>query len=84
MSDGAAVQGLDAAIRTALQHLPALLDVAMSIEVRSCDGTLSLARVPDPQAVQAWDTAEPDWRMSVPWAPPGKVGRPSHHGQSKR
>jgi acetolactate synthase-1/2/3 large subunit len=62
------VEDLDAAITTALQHLPALLDVVVSTEARSSDGRSGLAWVPDLQAVAAWDAAERNWRDSV--APP--------------
>ena len=62
------VEDLDAAIATALQHLPSLLDVVVSTEARSFDGGSELAWVPDLQAVAAWDAAERNWRDSV--APP--------------
>jgi acetolactate synthase-1/2/3 large subunit len=62
------VEDLDAAIATALQNLPALLDVVVSTEARSSDGKSGLAWVPDLQAVAAWDDAERNWRDSV--APP--------------
>ena len=64
------VEDLDAAIATALQHLPALLDVVVSTEARSSDGRSGLAWVPDLQAVAAWDAAERNWRDSV--APPSR------------
>ena len=60
------VEDLDAAITTALQNLPALLDVVVSTEARSSDGKSGLAWVPDLQAVAAWDDAERNWRDSVP------------------
>jgi acetolactate synthase-1/2/3 large subunit len=59
------VEDLDAAITTALQNLPALLDVVVSTEARSSDGKSGLAWVPDLQAVEAWDTAERQWRGPV-------------------
>ena len=56
------IEDLDLAIATALQHLPALLDVVVSTEARSADSRSGLAWVPDLQAVQAWDHAERSWR----------------------
>jgi acetolactate synthase-1/2/3 large subunit len=55
-------EALDGAIATALQHLPALLDVVVSTQARSSDGRSGLARVPDLQALDAWDAAEATWR----------------------
>jgi len=56
------VEDLDGAITTALQHLPALLDVVVSTQPRSSDSRSGLAWVPDLQAVEAWDLAERQWR----------------------
>ncbi|MDP1901468.1 MAG: thiamine pyrophosphate-binding protein [Rubrivivax sp.] len=55
-------QDLAAAIATAIQNLPALLDVVVSTEARSADSRSGLAVVPDLQAVDAWDQAERRWR----------------------
>lgn len=55
-------EDLDGAITTALQNLPALLDVVVSTEARSSDSRSGLAWVPDLQAVEAWDVAERGWR----------------------
>jgi acetolactate synthase-1/2/3 large subunit len=60
------VDDLDAAITQALQHLPALLDVVVSTEARSSDARSGLARVPDLQALDAWDAAELAWRAGTP------------------
>jgi acetolactate synthase-1/2/3 large subunit len=57
---------LDDAIATALQRLPALLDVVVSTQARSSDGRSGLARVPDLQALDAWDAAEATWRAGGP------------------
>ncbi len=59
-------EALDGAIATALQHLPALLDVVVSTQARSSDGRSGLARVPDLQALDAWDAAEATWRAGGP------------------
>ena len=56
------IEDLDEAIVTALQHLPALLDVVVSTEARSSDSRSGLAWVPDLQAIEAWDVAERGWR----------------------
>ncbi len=56
------VEDLDSALATALQNLPALLDVVVSTEARSSDSRSGLAWVPDLQAVEAWDVAERGWR----------------------
>ncbi len=56
------IEDLDEAIVTALQHLPALLDVVVSTEARSSDSRSGLAWVPDLQAIEDWDVAEPGWR----------------------
>jgi acetolactate synthase-1/2/3 large subunit len=45
-----------------MQHLPALLDVVVSPQARSSDSLSGLARVPDLQALDAWDRAEQSWR----------------------
>ena len=58
-------EDLDAAIATALQNLPALLDVVVSTEARSSDSQSGLAWVPDLQAVAAWDKAEQAWRAGA-------------------
>ena len=55
-------EDLQAALTRALQHLPALLDVVVSPQARSADSLSGLARVPDLQAVDAWDQAEQNWR----------------------
>ena len=59
------VEDLDEAIDTALQHLPALLDVLVSTDARSSDSRSGLAGVPDLQAIEAWDIAERKWRQQV-------------------
>lgn len=59
------IEDLDAAIVTALQHLPALLDVVVSTDARSCDSRSGLAWVPDLQAIEAWDVAERGWRAQA-------------------
>ena len=65
------LEDLDSAIATAMQKLPALLDVVVSTEARSSDSQSGLAWVPDLQAVQAWDVAEQAWRAgSVDNLPP--------------
>lgn len=56
------IEDLDAAIATAMQHLPALLDVVVSPDARSSDSNSGLARVPEFQAIDAWDNAEQNWR----------------------
>jgi acetolactate synthase-1/2/3 large subunit len=58
-------EDLDVAIATALQKLPALLDVVVSPEARSADSRSGLAVVPDLQAVGAWDQAEQRWRAGA-------------------
>ena len=55
-------EDLDAAITSALQHTPSLLDVVVSTEARSSDSNSGLARVPELQAIDAWDNAERSWR----------------------
>ncbi len=59
-------EDLDAAIATALLNLPALLDVVVSPQARSSDSRSGLARVPDLQAVDSWDSAERQWRQEGP------------------
>ena len=59
------IEDLDAAIVTALQHLPALLDVVVSTDARSSDSRSGLAWVPDLQAIEAWDVAERGWRAQA-------------------
>ena len=59
------IEDLDAAIVTALQHLPALLDVVVSTQARSSDSRSGLAWVPDLQAIEAWDVAERGWRAQA-------------------
>ncbi|MCF8108174.1 MAG: thiamine pyrophosphate-binding protein [Desulfohalobiaceae bacterium] len=49
---------LPGAIERGLAHLPALLDVRISREVLSPDGLSGLARVPDYQPLDKWDTME--------------------------
>ncbi|MDP2371200.1 thiamine pyrophosphate-binding protein [Rhodoferax sp.] len=58
------IEQLDAALATAMQNLPALLDVVVSTQARSADSLCGLARVPDLQAVDAWDNAERNWRQA--------------------
>jgi acetolactate synthase I/II/III large subunit len=55
-------EDLEGAIRRALDHRPALLDVVVSPEARSSDGKSGLAWVPDLQPLGAWDEAERAWR----------------------
>jgi acetolactate synthase-1/2/3 large subunit len=57
-------EDLPAAIATALQNLPALLDVVVTPEAASSDAKSGLAWVPDLQALGAWDEAEQRWRQS--------------------
>lgn len=57
-------EDLAAAIDRALANRPALLDVIVSPEAVSADAKSGLARVPDLQAVAAWDAAEYKWRQS--------------------
>jgi acetolactate synthase I/II/III large subunit len=56
-------EDLPAAIATALQNLPALLDVVVTPEAASSDAKSGLAWVPDLQALGAWDEAEQRWRQ---------------------
>jgi acetolactate synthase-1/2/3 large subunit len=58
-------EDLPAAIATALQNLPALLDVVVTPEAASSDAKSGLAWVPDLQALGAWDEAEQRWRQST-------------------
>ncbi|MBS0326844.1 MAG: thiamine pyrophosphate-binding protein [Proteobacteria bacterium] len=53
---------LDAALDRVLARRPALLDVVVSPEAASSDARSGLARVPDLQAIDAWDDAERAWR----------------------
>ncbi|HEX7328119.1 MAG TPA: thiamine pyrophosphate-binding protein [Casimicrobiaceae bacterium] len=53
---------LGAAIDRALANRPALLDVVVSPAAASSDARSGLARVPDLQALDAWDDAERRWR----------------------
>jgi acetolactate synthase-1/2/3 large subunit len=55
---------LAAAIDRALANRPALLDVVVSPAAASSDARSGLARVPDLQALDAWDDAERRWRAS--------------------
>lgn len=64
-------EDLEGAIRRALAHRPALLDVVVSPEARSSDGKSGLAWVPDLQPLGAWDDAERAWRA-------GTSDRPAH------
>jgi acetolactate synthase I/II/III large subunit len=54
---------LSAAIRRALEHRPALLDVLVTSDAVSSDGKSGLAWVPDLQPLAAWDDAERKWRQ---------------------
>jgi acetolactate synthase-1/2/3 large subunit len=56
------LEDLEAALSHAMQHLPALLDVVVSPQARSSDSLSGLARVPDFQALDAWDQTEQNWR----------------------
>jgi len=49
---------LDAALRRALQHTPALLDVVVTRDAISSDFQKGLSMVPDYQALLGWDEAE--------------------------
>jgi acetolactate synthase-1/2/3 large subunit len=53
-----AASDLPAAIARALDHRPSLLDVVVTSDARSADSMSGLARVPELQAVAAWDAAE--------------------------
>jgi acetolactate synthase-1/2/3 large subunit len=57
-------EDLAAAIDRALARRPALLDVVVSPTAPSSDARSGLARVPDLQALDAWDEAERAWRGS--------------------
>jgi acetolactate synthase-1/2/3 large subunit len=46
------------ALKDALDHLPALLDVAVTRDAESPDSRAGLPRVPDHHALATWDTAE--------------------------
>jgi acetolactate synthase I/II/III large subunit len=52
------VETLDAALNRALDNLPAVVDVAVTRDAVSPDTKGGLARVPDYQAIMAWDIAE--------------------------
>lgn len=56
------VDDLPGAIQRALGHRPALLDVVVTPEAVSSDSKSGLARVPDLQPIETWDTAEHLWR----------------------
>lgn len=53
--------GLDEAFRTLAAGMPVLVDVVISEKAVSADGKSGLARVPDHQALDAWDRAERTW-----------------------
>ena len=53
---------LGPAIDRAFANRPALLDVVVTPEAISSDAKTGLAWVPDLQALEAWDTAERQWR----------------------
>ena len=55
-------EDLPGAIRRALAHRPALLDVVVTPEAASSDAKSGLAWVPDLQPLAAWDDAERRWR----------------------
>ena len=55
-------EDLPGAIRRALAHRPALLDVVVTPEAVSSDAKSGLAWVPDLQPLAAWDDAERRWR----------------------
>ncbi len=55
-------EDLPDAIRRALAHRPALLDVVVTPEAVSSDAKSGLAWVPDLQPLAAWDDAERRWR----------------------
>ena len=55
-------EDLPAAFARALARRPALLDVAVTADAQSGDAKSGLARVPDLQALTAWDDAERRWR----------------------
>ena len=56
---------LPGAIQRALKNLPAVLDVLVTPQAASSDAKSGLAWVPDLQALQAWDSAERQWRAKV-------------------
>jgi acetolactate synthase I/II/III large subunit len=58
-------EDLRAALDRALARRRALLDVVVSPEAVSSDARSGLARVPDRQAVAAWDEAERCWRANA-------------------
>ena len=53
---------LPAALDRAFACAPALLDVEVTPEAISPDARSGLAKVPDTQALDAWDAAEKEWR----------------------
>lgn len=57
-------EDLPGAIASALNNLPALLDVLVTPEAASSDAKSGLAWVPDLQALGSWDDAERAWRQS--------------------
>ena len=57
-------EDLPGAIASALNNLPALLDVLVTPEAASSDAKSGLAWVPDLQALGSWDDAERAWRES--------------------
>jgi len=57
-------EDLPGAIASALNNLPALLDVLVTPEAASSDAKSGLAWVPDLQALSSWDDAERAWRQS--------------------
>ena len=59
-------EDLEEALKTAMQNLPALLDVTVSTNARSSDSRSGLAWIPDLQAVAAWDDLEQEWRTRTP------------------
>jgi len=54
---------LSEALERAFAHAPALLDVHVTRDAISGDGKAGLAWVPDTQPLEAWDTAEKEWRQ---------------------
>ncbi|WP_375453944.1 thiamine pyrophosphate-binding protein [uncultured Methylobacterium sp.] len=55
-------EDLPAALARALARRPALLDVPVTADAVSSDARTGLARVPDLQPLDAWDSAERAWR----------------------
>jgi acetolactate synthase-1/2/3 large subunit len=54
---------LSGALRRAIEHAPALIDVVTSQQVVSSDAQKGLGFVPDYQALTAWDDAEKRRRL---------------------